>query len=270
MGDVRPGDRGRLLAGAGDRLGDDLDQRDAGAVVVDQRVVGAVDAPGGAADVQRLAGVLLHVRALDLDAERLAVDVDVGPAVERDRLVVLRGLEVLRHVGVEVVLPGEPAPLGDRAVQRQPDPDRGLDGDPRSPPASRPGSPRHTGQTWVLGSAPNPVAQEQNIFEAVLSSTWTSRPIVGSNAASASSKDSRVSGSCRHSLQLGGPVEQRRRPSARSAAPRARRRPGRRGRRRSPGRAPGCRPAGRPRRPGRWAPRCRGRRRGWRGWWPGR
>ena len=53
---------------------------------------------------------------------------DVGPAVEGDRLVVLRGLEVLRHVRVEVVLPREPAPLGDLAVQRQADPDRRLDG----------------------------------------------------------------------------------------------------------------------------------------------
>ena len=52
---------------------------------------------------------------------------------------------------------------------------------------SAPGSPRQTGQTWVLGSAPNPVAQPQNILVAVLSSTWTSRPITGSNLASASS-----------------------------------------------------------------------------------
>ena len=29
---------------------------------------------------------------------------------------------------------------------------------------SAPGRPRHTGQTWVLGSAPNPVAQPQNIL----------------------------------------------------------------------------------------------------------
>ena len=74
-----------------------------------------------------LAGVLLHVRALDLDAEGLAVHVDVHEALEADRLVVLGGLEVLRHVRVEVVLPGEAAPLGDLAVEREPDPDRGLD-----------------------------------------------------------------------------------------------------------------------------------------------
>ena len=50
-----------------------------------------------------------------------------------------------------------------------------------------PGRPRQTGQTCVLGSAPNPVAQPQNILVAVLSSTWTSRPITGSNFSSASS-----------------------------------------------------------------------------------
>lgn len=45
---------------------------------------------------------------------------------------------------------------------------------------SEPGSPRHTGQVWVLGSAPKVVEQPQNIFEAVPSSTWVSRPITGS------------------------------------------------------------------------------------------
>src|SRR5680860_1144606 len=64
-----------------------------------------------------LARVPLHVGPLDLDPERLAVDVDVHPALERDRLVVLGCLEVLRHVRVEVVLPGEPAPLRDLAVE---------------------------------------------------------------------------------------------------------------------------------------------------------
>ena len=47
-------------------------------------------------------------------------------AVDRDRLVVLGDLVVLRHVRVEVVLPGEPAPRHDLAVQDQPDPDRRL------------------------------------------------------------------------------------------------------------------------------------------------
>ncbi len=75
LGHVRLGDLGCLLPRAHDRAGDDLDERDPGAVVVDERVVRTVDATGGAADVQRLAGVLLHVGALDLDAEGLAVHV---------------------------------------------------------------------------------------------------------------------------------------------------------------------------------------------------
>ena len=45
---------------------------------------------------------------------------------------------------------------------------------------SEPGSPRHTGHTWVLGSPPNSLTQPQNILVAVLSSTCTSRPSVGS------------------------------------------------------------------------------------------
>ena len=52
---------------------------------------------------------------------------------------------------------------------------------------SAPGSPRQTGHTCVLGSAPNSVAQPQNILVAVLSSTWTSRPMTGSYRSSASS-----------------------------------------------------------------------------------
>src|ERR687886_2880212 len=50
-----------------------------------------------------------------------------------------------------------------------------------------PGSPRQTGHTWLLGSAPNSVGQPQNILVAVLSSTCTSSPSTGSKAATASS-----------------------------------------------------------------------------------
>jgi hypothetical protein len=81
LGHVRPADLGGERPGAGDRLGDDLDQRDAGPVVVDQRVVGAVDPAGGAADVQRLAGVLLQVHPLDLHPHGPAVDGHVEVAV---------------------------------------------------------------------------------------------------------------------------------------------------------------------------------------------
>src|SRR2546423_10048522 len=45
-----------------------------------------------------------------------------------------------------------------------------------------PGWPRHTGQVWVLGAAPNSLRHPQNIFVAVESSTWHSSPITVSNS----------------------------------------------------------------------------------------
>ncbi len=78
--------------------------------------------------MHRLSGILLDVGAFDLDAECLTLDLDVDMAVECDRLVVLGGLEVLRHVRVEVVLPGHAAPLRDLAVERKPEADRRFDG----------------------------------------------------------------------------------------------------------------------------------------------
>ena len=54
---------------------------------------------GGATDVRRLAGVLLHVRAFDADPEGCAVvEGYVEVAVDGDRLVVLGDLVVLGHV----------------------------------------------------------------------------------------------------------------------------------------------------------------------------
>src|SRR5690606_36179399 len=58
---VRARDLRRAVPRARDRPRDDLHERDARAVVVDERVLRAVDAPGGAADVGVLARVLLHV-----------------------------------------------------------------------------------------------------------------------------------------------------------------------------------------------------------------
>ena len=53
----------RVLGGVDVRRGDDLDERRAGAVEVDERAVGAGDAPLGAAHVHVLRRVLLEVRA---------------------------------------------------------------------------------------------------------------------------------------------------------------------------------------------------------------
>ena len=68
--DVGLRDLGRAVLGAVDRLRHDLDERHAGAVVVDERVLGALDAAGRAADVRELAGILFHVRALDRHRRR--------------------------------------------------------------------------------------------------------------------------------------------------------------------------------------------------------
>src|SRR3954451_17140208 len=48
---------------------------------------------------------------------------------------------------------------------------------------SVPGSPRQTGQVRVLGSSPKLSSQPQNIFVRVLSWTWISRPMTGSQSA---------------------------------------------------------------------------------------
>ena len=100
----------------------DLDQGDAGAVVVDERVVGPVDA-AAATGMGVLAGVLLDVGPLDADARAVG---EVEPAVDVDGPVELGDLVVLRHVRVEVVLPGEDRGL-DAAVEGPAEPHGQLD-----------------------------------------------------------------------------------------------------------------------------------------------
>src|SRR5438105_14045050 len=53
---------------------------------------------------------------------------------------------------------------------------------------SDPGCPRHTGHVGVLWGAPNSVGHPQNIFVAVESSTWHSRPMIVSNSSGMSEK----------------------------------------------------------------------------------
>src|SRR5208282_1641899 len=55
-----------------------------------------------------------------------------------------------------------------------------------------PGSPRHTGHTFVFGGSPKRVEHEQKIFDAVSSCTWTSSPITGSYFARRSSETAGV------------------------------------------------------------------------------
>ena len=91
----------RVLDGADIRPAHDLDERHTGAVVVDQGVGGVVDSTT-ATDVGGLAGVLFDVGSLDTD-DRAVGEGELAIGV--GRLVVLRGLKVLGHVGIEVVLP---------------------------------------------------------------------------------------------------------------------------------------------------------------------
>ena len=73
-----------------------------------------------------------------------------------------------------------------------------------------PGRPRHTGQTLVLGSAPNSTAQPQNIFDRVRSSTWVSMPITGlvrAHGAHLRRRQRRPGGEAAEPLELGGDPE---------------------------------------------------------------
>jgi hypothetical protein len=87
-----------------------------------------VDPASHPAHVHRLAGVFLQVNPLDADPVGVAVHLDVEVSIHTQRFVVLADLVVLRHVRVVVVLAGEPAPRGDRAIQGKADLDRCLDG----------------------------------------------------------------------------------------------------------------------------------------------
>ncbi len=112
-----------------DWAGHDFNQRDARTVVVDERVLGALNTTGSATHVGVLTSVLFHVGTLDVHAEDGAVlELHVEVTVIGDRLVVLRSLEVLGHVWVEVVLASKAARLSDLAVERQADLDRVLNG----------------------------------------------------------------------------------------------------------------------------------------------
>ena len=189
---VRLGELGRVGLGAVDRLRDDLDQRHAGAVVIDERVLGALDAAGRAADVGELAGVLLHVGALDRHLERRVPSAS-STSTEPSKAIgssYWLDLVVLRQVGVEVVLAGEAAR---RRRSSSPARARGRSstrtallvdhgqrpGQARGTPGSRGCSARR--RTRSSG-------RRENILVLVFSSTCTSKPRTGSNSSSALSK----------------------------------------------------------------------------------
>ena len=97
--------RGRAHVG----LGDDLRQRRAAAVEVDDRGVRAVDAPARAR-VDELRRVLLEMHAMDAHVAE--------PAAAAQGLVVLADLVALGQVGIEVVLAVEDRPRREVGAER--------------------------------------------------------------------------------------------------------------------------------------------------------
>ena len=93
-------------------LGDDLRERRAAAVEVDDALVRALNPPARA-DVDQLGRVLLQVDSMDPYIAQ--------PPAEAERLVVLGDLVALRQVGVEVVLAVEDRARRELRLERHPD-----------------------------------------------------------------------------------------------------------------------------------------------------
>ncbi|CAB4870234.1 unannotated protein [freshwater metagenome] len=75
--------------------------------------------------MRQFSGVFLHVRALDGNCHDISiVEFDLERPFERNRFVELRDLVILGEVGVEIVLPGEPAGLGDLTPEGKPERNR--------------------------------------------------------------------------------------------------------------------------------------------------
>ncbi len=104
----------RLFRRADVWLADDLHQRDARAVQVNQAVRLATRLA-----LQMTTGVFLQVDARDADAAVLAVDMDHQVAIGAQRHIILRDLIALGQVGIEVVLAVELRVFGDVAVERE-------------------------------------------------------------------------------------------------------------------------------------------------------
>ena len=126
-----------LLGRAQVGLGDDLRERRAAAVEVDDARVRAVDPPARA-DVDQLRRVLLQVHAVDAHLAQ--------PAAPAQRLVVLGDLVALGQVGIEVVLAVEDRARR-RARSRAPGRSSGRSARrARSPPAGFPAGPGRPGR----------------------------------------------------------------------------------------------------------------------------
>src|SRR5439155_19694509 len=104
------------------RLADDLEEWDARAVEVDERVFAA-----RVLAVLQRSRVLLEMRPGDAHA---LARWELEPSLHVQGKVVLRDLVALREIGVEVILPVELRVLGLRAVQREAGVDGKLDRSP--------------------------------------------------------------------------------------------------------------------------------------------
>ena len=122
-------------------LGDDLDQRRAAAVEVDERGAGAVD-PARLGDVDQLRRVLLEVDAVDPHVAE--------PARGRQRQVVLADLVGLRVVGIEVVLAVEDRARRELALEREARSAARRSPPARWSPAACPGWARQIGQVCIV------------------------------------------------------------------------------------------------------------------------
>ncbi len=126
----------RFFGRANVRLGDDLQQRHAGTVQVDEGHRAAAFAQAGSGHsldrVYQLAGILLQVGPRDPNSLNLnlslILNLNLDPPVPAERQLILADLVAFGQVGVVVILAGEQSVFGDGAVQRQPGQDRLLHG----------------------------------------------------------------------------------------------------------------------------------------------
>src|SRR5581483_6979512 len=123
----QPQEPRRLLGRPDVRLGDDLDERRAAAVEVDEGAGRADDPAAGAGDVDGSRRVLLEVRSNDADGVIAPVVRDDEAPAGAERRVVLGDLVPLGQVRIEVVLPVEDGARRDLAAEREAELHRPLD-----------------------------------------------------------------------------------------------------------------------------------------------
>ena len=131
----------------------------------------------GVSPWRRFSGVLFHVDSCYADSFSFAfVGLYVEVPAYGERLVVLGYLVALGQVGVKVVFLANTLfwfilQFTARAIFIANSTEVLFN------TGKTPGMPRHTGQVWVLGSAPNFAEQGQKSLDLVRSWAWTSSPI---------------------------------------------------------------------------------------------